>query len=164
MKLTLTFLFVSLAALHAAMPTPGENSAAKEWAREHVFAVQSKLPFSFALDGKPAMEVMRDWKRTDAARELDAQRRERTRSWKDAKSGLEVRLVATEYAGFPIVEWTVWLKNGGSSDTALIENIQGLDVKFEREGAGELCCTACGVIRALQRVFDRLRSRSGRMR
>lgn len=130
-------LLAPLATLDAANPTPMENSTAKEWSQGHVFAEQTKVPFRFTLDGKSAMEVMRDWKRTDASRELDAQRRERTRSWKDAKSGLEVRLVATEYVGFPVVEWTVWLKNGGSADTALIENIQGLDVTFERGRTGE---------------------------
>jgi alpha-galactosidase len=130
-------LLVSLDGLHAANPTSVENSAAMEWANDHVFAQQSKIPFSFTLGGKSAGEAMRDWKQTDASRELNAQRRELARSWKDGKSGLEVRLVATEYAGYPVVEWTVWLKNGGSSDTALIENIQGFDVRFERSGEGE---------------------------
>jgi alpha-galactosidase len=137
LTLLTALLLVSLDGLHAANPTSVENSAAMEWANDHVFAQQAKIPFSFTLGGKSAGEAMRDWKQTDASRELNAQRRELARSWKDGKSGLEVRIVATEYAGYPVVEWTVWLKNGGSSDTAIIENIQGLDVTFQREGTGE---------------------------
>ena len=89
------------------------------------------------LGGKPSHELLRDCNRSAAARELNAQRRERTRTWTEEGSGLEVRLVATEYAGYPVVEWTVWLKNAGTVNTAVIEDIQGLDVTFERENAGE---------------------------
>jgi alpha-galactosidase len=35
------------------------------------------------------------------------------------------------------VEWTLWLKNTGKAETPVIENIQGLDFSFEREGTGE---------------------------
>jgi alpha-galactosidase len=124
-------------ALHAAAPTSEENAAAAQWAQSHVFAEQAELPFSFVLGGKPASEMLSDWQQTSATRELDAQRRERTRLWKNEKSGMEVRLVATEYAGFPVVEWTVWLKNTGPADTPVIEHIQGLDVAFERDHTGE---------------------------
>ncbi|MFZ9980193.1 MAG: alpha-galactosidase, partial [Opitutales bacterium] len=101
------------------------------------FGEKAKLPFSFTLGGKSSDALLRDWKRTDAMRQLDAQRREYTRTWLDAASGLEVRLVAMEYAGFPVAEWTVWLKNRGKADTAIIQEIQGLDFKFERESQGE---------------------------
>jgi alpha-galactosidase len=132
MNHALTFLLVSLSVftLHAATPTSEENAAAAQWAKSSVFAEHARLPFSFTLGGKSSDELLRDWKRTDATRELDAQRRERTRTWMDATTGLQVRLVATEYAGFPIVEWTVWIKNTGKADTALIENIQGLNSTF----------------------------------
>ncbi len=134
MKPTLTLctalLLAPLAVLHAADPISEENSAAKQWAQTHVFAEEAKLPFSFTLGGKSSDELLRDWKQTDAVRELDAQHRERTRSWMDAASGLQVRLVSTEYADFPVVEWTVWLRNTGDHDTPLIESIQGLNSTF----------------------------------
>ena len=130
-------LLAPLAALRAATPTSQENSSAKQWARSHVFPDNSEMPFSFVIGGKPASEVMRDCKSTDAERDLDAQRRECTRTWIDAATGLQVRLVATEYAGFPVVEWTVWLKNTGKADTAILENIKGLDFAFERENTDE---------------------------
>ena len=104
-------LLASLAALHAAAPTTQENAVATQWAQANVFGDKAKLPFSFTLGGKSSEVMLRDWKRTDATRPLDSQRREHTRTWLDAASGLEVRLVATEYAGFPVAEWTVWLKS-----------------------------------------------------
>ena len=130
-------LLAPLATLHAAAPTTQENAAATQWRQENIFGDKAKLPFSFTLGGKSSDALLRDWKHTDAVRPLDSQRREYTRTWLDAASGLEVRLVATEYAGFPVAEWTVWLKNKGKADTAILEDIQGLDFKFEREPQGE---------------------------
>lgn len=133
LKPTLTFLTVllaPLAALHAADPNIEENAAARQWAQANVFAEEAKLPFSFIIGGKSSDELLRDWKQSDATRALDVQRRERTRSWMDATTGLQVRLVSTEYVSFPVVEWTVWIKNNGKTDTPLIENIQGLNSTF----------------------------------
>ena len=137
LPLLAVLLLAPLATLHAAAPTTQENAAATQWRQENIFGDKAKLPFSFTLGGKSSAVMLRDWKRTDAARPLDSQRREHTRTWLDAASGLEVRLVATEYAGFPVAEWTVWLKNTGKAATAIIEDIQGLDFKFERESKGE---------------------------
>lgn len=125
------------AALYAAAPTARENSAARQWAQVNVLPDGAKAPFSFLIGARDSSEAMRDWRRTDAEREIDARRRERARTWTDRKSALQVRLVATEYADFPVVEWTLWLKNTGQADSPVIESVQGLDVKLEREGAGE---------------------------
>lgn len=137
LSLLTAVLLAPLAALQAATPSSQEHSIAKQWALSQVFPDSAKTPFSFVIGGEPASEVLRDWKRTDTARDLDAQRRERTRTWTDGRSGLQVRLVATEYAGHPVVEWTVWLKNTGTVDTAIIEGIQGLDQTFDRDNTGE---------------------------
>jgi hypothetical protein len=40
-------LLAPMDALHGANPTSAENSAAKTWANEHLFADQNKFPFSF---------------------------------------------------------------------------------------------------------------------
>lgn len=137
LTLITALLLAPLAALHAATPSSQEHSIAKQWALSQVFPDSAETPFSFVIGGEPASKAMRDWKRMDTARDLDAQRRERTRTWTDGRSGLQVRLVATEYAGHPVVEWTVWLKNTGTVDTASIEGIQGLDKTFDRDDTGE---------------------------
>jgi alpha-galactosidase len=50
---------------------------------------------------------------------------------------LEVCCVAVEYADFPVVEWTVYLKNTGKENTPILQNIQGLDARLERSAEGE---------------------------
>ena len=61
---------------------------------------------------------MRSLERTDAERTLDAQRSERTRTWTDEGSGLQVQLCCGDVCGVdPVVEWTVWLKNYGQGKT-----------------------------------------------
>lgn len=137
LPLLTALLLAPLAALHAAVPTSEEITAAAQWAQSNVFAEQAKLPFSFTLGGKSSNELLRDWKRTDATHELDGLRRERTRTWMDAATGLKVRLVATKYTSFPVVEWTLWLKNTDKADTPIIENIQEVDTRFERDTSGE---------------------------
>ena len=130
-------LLAPLAATHAAAPSSIENAAAVQWAQNNVFPEQGRLPFSFVLGGKSSGELLHDWKRTDATREPDGQCRERTRTWTDEKTGLQVRMVATEYPGFPVVEWTVWMRNEGKANTPIIESIQGLETSFDRDSTDE---------------------------
>jgi alpha-galactosidase len=55
-----------------------------------------------------------------------------TLTWTDPKTGLEVRCVAAEYHDFPTVEWTLYFKNTGTSDTPILEQIQALDIQLDR--------------------------------
>ena len=50
---------------------------------------------------------------------------------------LQVRCVTVEYTDFPAVEWTVYFKNRSTGETPILENIQGLDTRFERPVTGE---------------------------
>jgi hypothetical protein len=97
--------------LHAATSTAEENAAAATWPQSIVYANPERPAFSFTLGGKLSGALLRDWKRTDVTRELDPQRRERTLTWIDAAAGLQLRLVATQYVDFPVVEWTLWSGN-----------------------------------------------------
>lgn len=56
---------------------------------------------------------------------------------KDAKTGLQVRGVAIEYADFPTVEWTLYFKNTGTNDTPILSDIQALDLNLKRPAEGE---------------------------
>jgi len=62
---------------------------------------------------------------------------QRTWTWTDAKTGLEVRCVAVEYANFPVTEWTAYFRNAGKSKTPLLEKVQGLDVQLEGSQGSE---------------------------
>ena len=138
MKITLTFFTVLLhAALHAATPTEDANALALQWAQNRLLGEQAVCPFSFGLGGRAECGGFEGWKKQRVVREVDAQRREHTLTWTDDRTGLQARCVVVTYADLPAVEWTLWLKNTGSRDTPMIENLQGLDTRFEREAEGE---------------------------
>lgn len=94
-------------------------------------------PFAFVYGGQPSADFLAQWSTERRSRSLDSQRTEWTRQWVDPASGLQVRCVAVEYADFPTVEWTVYLKNGGTEETPVIAELQALDVAFGRGSEGE---------------------------
>jgi alpha-galactosidase len=97
----------------------------------------SELPISFVYGGQSSDELLAAWPKQATKRKLDASRSEQTFTWTDPQTGLEVRCVAVEYSDFPVAEWTVFFRNTGKTDTAILENIQPLDANFVRGGDGE---------------------------
>lgn len=111
-----------------------------QWVKTHLTNAEQgakTLPFSFVYDGQPSADFLRTWPHKDETAVLDKNRTQRTSRWTDPKTGLEVRWVATEYADYPAVEWTVYFKNTGKSNTPILENIQGIDTTFHRKAEGE---------------------------
>ena len=53
-------------------------------------------PFSFAYDGRPSAALLDAWPSKTETRRLDDARSQTTRTWTDAATGLQVRLVALE--------------------------------------------------------------------
>ncbi len=94
-------------------------------------------PFSFVYGGAKSAELLKTWPVQRSSQQIDEQRTEHTEVYRDPKTGLEVRCVGIEYHDFPTVEWTVYLKNTGPKDSPIIENIQALDTRLERNGDGE---------------------------
>lgn len=94
-------------------------------------------PFSFIYDGRPSDELLGEWEFSEATKKLDGHRIRRTQRYADPKTGLELRCEIVEYGDFPTVEWTVYLRNTGKSDTPIIESIQALDTTMTRGSAGE---------------------------
>ena len=94
-------------------------------------------PFSFLYGGKASAVLLKEWPCQRASRKLDEQRTERTSTWTDPATGLEVRCVGIEYNDFPTVEWVVHFKNTGTNDTPLLSDIQGVDLGLVRSGSGE---------------------------
>jgi alpha-galactosidase len=94
-------------------------------------------PFSFTYDGKPSAELLKIWDVKRDSRKLDENRTEYTNLYTDPKTGLVVRWVAIAYNDFPTVEWVLHLKNTGTADTPILQNVQALDARFERNGEGE---------------------------
>lgn len=100
-------------------------------------AYSTDLPFSFVYDGKPSAELLKQWKSERSTRKLDDLRTERTLTWTEATSGLQVRCVAVDYADFPTVEWTLHFKNTGTTDTAVLSDILALNTDLTRNGGRE---------------------------
>lgn len=114
---------------------PAEMRRAADWAKRHL--LHDALPFSFTFGGRGSAELLAAWPGRIERRKIDAARREITRTWQDPATGLQIRYVAIEYNDYPVVEWTVYCKNTGTNDTPILENVQGLDVSFERSAKGE---------------------------
>jgi alpha-galactosidase len=124
-------------------PTEDEMALAQRWADARFRGLRVKVPgtgpgpvassdplFSFIYGGRNITELLADWKPASATKLLDRGRSEKTLAWTDPKTGLSVRCLAVVYSDFPTVEWTVYLKNTGSADTPIIEDLQALDAGF----------------------------------
>lgn len=131
---TLTFLALC-PALQAEPPiaTAGEMAEAQRWAARFNGTVEpdaAEPVFSFFYGGKPSAELLPAWTFQRTSKSLDPQRTEYTLTFEDPQSKLLLRWVAVAYSDFPVVEWTAYLKNTGTENTPLLENLQGLDVSF----------------------------------
>jgi len=133
----LTVLQIACDPANAGEPVRAEFNMAAKWNAAWFRAAAQALPFSFSYGRKSATVLLAEWPRKFTQRKLDDARTERTLVWNDPVTGLSVRCVAVEYADYPVVEWTAYFKNTGTSDTAILENIQGLDTSFERGEKGE---------------------------
>ncbi len=97
------------------------------WVSEHLGGDAATLPFSFGYDGRPSSELLGSWNLESASAEIDGKGTQRTLTYTDPSTELQVRCESVEYYNYPTVEWTVYLKNTGSSDTPIIEDLMGLD-------------------------------------
>jgi alpha-galactosidase len=88
--------------------------------------------FSFTYGGKPSTELLKTWTLTREAKQLDENRTEHTLTYTDPKTGLVLRCVGVEYRDYPTVEWTLYFKNTGQKDTAILADIQALDMELQR--------------------------------
>jgi len=93
--------------------------------------------FSFTYNGKPSTEFLETWKTERKVLKLDDQRTAHSVTYSDPLGGLIVRCEAVEYKDFPTVEWTLYFKNTGKTDTPIIENIQSLDIRWDRNSDSE---------------------------
>jgi len=125
----------------AVAPTDGEMQAARSWAAAHLVAESDETavtpPFSFTYGSQQSAQLLAQWPRQREQIQLDDRRTQQTLTWTDPETGLEVRCVTIAYRDFPVVEWTVYFRNTGSAPTAILENIQALDVTWQREEAQE---------------------------
>jgi len=125
------FFLLMSASVRSAETTPAGTAAAKaQWVSQNLLA--GKIPVaSFSLDGKPSAGFIAGWNQAPVeTRALSNGRTQHTRKWIDPVSKLTVSVVAVDYADYPAVEWTVYLKNDGTKATAIIEELNAIDASF----------------------------------
>ena len=109
------------------------------------------MPFSFTCGSERSADLLRRCVAKTSKRVLDAGRSEKTITWHDAKTGLEVRVEAVRFGDFPAIEWVVYLANRGTADTPLLSDLLPLDAHFSlpaepgrsailHYSKGALCC------------------------
>ncbi len=94
-------------------------------------------PFSFRYGDRESAGLLPAWRIERTSRKLDPERAENVVIYTDPQTGLVVRCVAIAYVDFPVVEWTVYLKNTSATPTPILQNVQALDSEFERTAEGE---------------------------
>ena len=107
--------------------TAEEMTTARRWTAEHFDGKAAALPFSFTYGGRPSAELLASWPYEQRSQALDAHRTARTLTYRDPAGGLTLRCDGVEYLDYPVVEWTVYLRNEGSVDTPVLSSIQALD-------------------------------------
>ena len=135
--LLLAVILTSFSKKPATTVTSGEMKIKTKWVQKHLLKANSRLPFSFLYDGKASSELLNTWQIKSETKKLDQNRTQYHHIWKDNQTGLEVRCVSVEYWDYPVVEWTVYIKNAGTTNTPILKDIQGLDAAFQRGSEGE---------------------------
>ena len=86
----------------------------------------------------PALtEFLRTWNFECSEEELDEHRTQQTLTYTDSETGLQVRCVLVVWNNYPTVEWTVYFKNNGDTNTPILSSIQAIDTAFDRGPDGE---------------------------
>jgi alpha-galactosidase len=93
--------------------------------------------FSFAYGSKPSREFLAEWPVTRSAKRLDDTRTAHTIIYTDPATGLSVRCEGIAFSDFPTLEWTVYLRNDGATDTPIVSDLKAVDTLIERSGADE---------------------------
>ena len=96
------------------------------------------IPFSFVYDGRPSSELLPHWKRSDSKSDLPGGRQRHVVTFTDPMTGLEITCESTRFDDFPAVDWVVWLRNTGTADTPLIENIRAMDLQVAAPPGGDI--------------------------
>jgi alpha-galactosidase len=92
----------------------------------------TRYPFSFLYDGKPSDTILDTWKATRTKPEKGQDGKEiSSTTWTDPKTGLAVTWQVTRFPDCPAVDWVLHFENTGKTDTAIIENVQALDLNVD---------------------------------
>ncbi len=84
--------------------------------------------FSFLYDGKPSQELLKSWTFKKETFWQDEFRKQTILTYTDPATKLEIKCVAVQWLNFPVVEWTVYLKNTSGVKTPIIKDLRAIDI------------------------------------
>jgi alpha-galactosidase len=123
---------VILVMVCGASPSPGAIPSADEvksrsiWLKNHFGSGTATPPCSFTYASREAGQLLAKWKRASSTHAF-TDRTLHTTSFTDPQTGLIVRCEVAEFRDHAAVEWVVYLKNTGSTDTPILSDIRALD-------------------------------------
>jgi alpha-galactosidase len=115
----------------------GEKPMTENWVNTHFLNTDAQLPFSFQYGGKSATEWLAQSSRSVTALPPSVGAASFRLNWTEAQAGLSVTCEVMHFHDFPAVEWTVFLKNTGTADSGVIEDVQPLDIGLTRAQEAE---------------------------
>ncbi len=104
--------------------------ASRAWA-EAFLGDAASLPISFVFDEAVIHGIPSAWEPSSVTRRIDANISETVFTGTDPKSGLTVRVEATQYHDYPVVEWVAWFTNNGREPTPLMRDILAMDAAVQ---------------------------------
>ncbi len=87
--------------------------------------------FSFLYDGKRSQGILPQWKKTKHTQSTNDGREIEVTTYRDQEAKVEVSTEMTRFAGSPAVECILYLRNTGTSDSKIFENILPLDLGLD---------------------------------
>jgi alpha-galactosidase len=91
-------------------------------------ALNPAQSFSFIFNELAFTETREAWITERRTEQVDLAGMRETRLWTEPRTGLQVALEMTRFAGFPAVDWLVWFENTGAADTPIVRAVNNLDV------------------------------------
>jgi alpha-galactosidase len=91
-------------------------------------------PFSFIYGGQRSESVLPQWPKDQQTKTYPDGREQTTTVWTEPQSGLRLTCEMKRFPDFSAVEWVLYFENTGVRDTAMVENVQALDVKLAGPG------------------------------
>jgi alpha-galactosidase len=117
-------------------PTQTELGMAQTWTKENLLSATRLPPFSFTYGALHSATFLKTWKRRVTSAQGPAYD-EYAVTWTNPQNTFQVRCEAVKYKFHPAVEWTVYFKNIGTTDSPICSNILGLDTSLSRTTRSE---------------------------
>jgi alpha-galactosidase len=106
--------------------------AKKFMAQKFDIKTSAEPVFSFMYDGKSSKDFLKNWNFESKSVSLDKNRKQTTFIYTDPATKLQARCVAVQWLNFPVVEWTVYLKNKSNVKTPVIRKLRAINTTINQ--------------------------------